>query len=191
MGAVLKNLTSVCGATYQFGTEVDAYITCSCELTGAPATIADGGGTAEGDTKILDEPWDFTAAPTGEGYWRHFRILIDTGRLKAAIEGDVGAQGFKNSVEFFVPGNQAAQMEFADNFVGSSGYVVMMIRIPGYHMAVIGSRARPAKVETLEIDGGAILTDRVGGAYLVSATGKKSYDFYDDATHGIDLTPNP
>ena len=97
---MLSNLTSAqCGVANPAGTEVDLYYTCSCELNAWPKTrwevvTAASGTPAEGDTMILDEPFSFSGAPSGSGYWRKATIIVDTGAITDAVEGEVGGQGF-------------------------------------------------------------------------------------------------
>jgi hypothetical protein len=187
---MLKNLTAAqCGSQAQAGTEVDLYYTCSCELAGWPATKADNGGTADGDTKILDEPFDFTGAATGTGYWRKATIVIDTGSIDDALEGEVGGQGFKSSIPFRIKGTDAEQLEFADNLVAYSGCLVAMLRDRKSNLRVLGTKSIPASVESVAGTTGKKNGETTGFDYVLTASTGKTAPIYDDATHGINVTP--
>ena len=91
---------------------------------------------------------------------------------------------------FFVLGTDAEQLEFADNMVAASGYVVGMLRDLKSNMRVLGKTSRPAAIESLEGTTGAKTGDRRGMAYTLTATTGGTAPIYDDETHGIDITPN-
>lgn len=194
---MLNNLTSVqCGTPTPAGTEVDLYYTCSCELASWPGTkydtvIAASGTPAEGDTKILDEPFDFTGAASGTGYWRKATIVVDSGAINDTLEGEVGGQGFKNSLPFKVKGSNAEQLEFADNMAAYSGCLVAMLRDRNDNLRVLGNKGVPAYVESAEGTTGLKNGESNGFDYVLSAGTGKTAPIYDDATHGIDITPNP
>lgn len=185
--ANLKNLTVDCGNQMPPGTIIDLYYTCSCELNAFPGTLTT---TNPGDSVTLDGPFDFTGAATGEGYWRKTQMLINTGGIKQVVEGEVGGQGLMASGRFFIVGTEAEQAEFAENMVKASGCLVLMMKQrESDMMRVIGSKDIPAVVESIEFDGGEKIGDRNGAAYSIKA--ETGIRYYDDATHGINVTPAP
>lgn len=191
MSKALKNLANVCGQQHTPGTETDLYYACSCELNGFPRTKEALGGTDDGDSKILDEPFVFNTSPAGTGYWRHARIKIDSGAVNDVLEGEIGSQTFKSSIPFAILGTNEKQLAFADSLAAASGYLVMMIRTNTGKLRVLGSDKRPAYVESAEIGTGTATTDSNSGVYVASASVGVTAPIYDDATHGIDITPNP
>jgi hypothetical protein len=78
--ATLQSLTRTCGQSIPPGTKTKVYFTFVSELTGFPATAEDNGGTDQGDSKMLDEAFDFSAAAARERilerirYSRRYRI---------------------------------------------------------------------------------------------------------------------
>lgn len=183
--ALISDLTN-CGVQTPPGTEVDLYYTCTCEMADWPAITA---GTTLGNKFKLSEPFDFTGAASGTGYWRKARLLVDTGAYKAMIEGEVGGQSTKSEIRGFLIGSDAERMEIMDNFRMNSGCLAFIIKGREQALsAVIGSKTLPASVTSAEMDSGEKAGDRNGTAYVFSAPGPIFY--YDAATHGIDVTPN-
>lgn len=190
----LRNLTETganCFNKVAPGTEIDLYYTCICELNGFPRTITENGGwSAQGDDVRLSEAFDFSLAASGAGYWRLAKILVDTGGVKMGVEGELGGQSPFSELRFFIVGTDAAQVEFAENLVSTSGYISAMIRqrqVNDYN--VIGRPELPAYVQSLEMDSGEKSGDRRGGAYVLRYPGPLF--FYDATLYGIDVTPNP
>lgn len=188
--AILQSLTRTCGTSIPPGTKLKAYFTLKDEITGWPQTAEELGGTDQGDSKILDEPFDFTDAEVGFGYWRVLDILVDTGNVQDTLEGEIGGQGFVTRMNFFVLGAGAPQREFADCVAANAGCMIFMIEDkPGNHI-VIGNPDNPVFVEAIDGGTGTVNGDRVGYAYtLYSNTGFTAM-LYDADTHGIDVTPN-
>ena len=187
---MLRNMGANCGSSNPPGTETELFYALDDEFTGWPATKADNGGILLGDAKILDAPFDFSGAPVGEGYWRKTTILVDTGEIKDVLEGELGGQGFKSSFGFFLKGTDAQNLEFADDLAAASGCLVMMLRDRKGNLRVLGKPSNPAMVESAEGTTGAKNGDRRGFAYVASASIGQTAPIYDDATHGIDITPN-
>ena len=186
----LIDMLRVCGTSNLPGTKTTLYYAPKGEFTGWPATKADNLGTDPGDTKILDEPFDFTGAPAGSGYWRRADILIDTGAVNHVLEGELGGRGYKNSLPFFILGTDAEQLEFADELVRYDGCLIAMIEDRNGKMRVLGTTGVPAQVESAEGGTGLKTGDRRGIAYvLMDSTGATS-PIYDHDTHGIEITPN-
>lgn len=184
--ALLSATGLECGNQLPPGTEVDLYYTCSCELAEWPAVES---GTTLGNRFKLAEAFDFTGAAVGSGYWRKATLLVDTGAYKAMIDGEPGGQSTKSEVRGFIIGSDAERMDVLDNFRKYSGCLVFMVKAREAALsAVIGSKSRPATVVSAEMDSGEKSGDRNGTAYVFGAPGP--IYFYDDATDGIDVTPN-
>lgn len=184
--ALLNNTGLECGNQLPPGTLIDLYYTCSCELADWPAVVA---GTALGDRFKLDEPFDFTGAPTGSGFWRKTTLLVDTGAFKSLIEGELGGQSIRSEIRGFIVGSDAERMEVLDNFRKYSGCLVLMLKgREAARSAVIGTKTIPASVASAEMDSGEKPGDRNGAAYVFSAP--VAIHYYDDETDGIDITPN-
>lgn len=184
--ANIKSLTGECGTQTPPGTTAKLYYTCSCELNGFPGVLAT---TDPGDSVKLDGPFDFSTAPVGEGYWREVDILIDTGGISQAVEGESGGKGLAGGMRFFVVGSDAAQLEFQENMVKADGCIVGMMKQRGHtDYTVMGSDEVPALVESADLDGGEKLGDRNGTAYALKAS--TALRTYDATTHGIDVAPN-
>lgn len=187
---------STCGKPNIPGTKTKLRITCSCDLPdGMPLTrkevvLAAAGTPAQGDSKIYDEPFNFANAPAGEGYWREYDILVDTGSLNAALEGEVGGQGFMSQIPFFVIGMDAAQLEFADEVVAHSSCMIVSIESRDGTAYVIGRHDNPVIVESADLSLGQKNGDRKGGAYVLKSSEGFAPMIYDAATHGFDITPN-
>lgn len=187
----MKSLTRSCGKSIPPGTKTKARFTFTSELTGWPATKEAGGGTDQGDSKILNEPFDFAAAGSGLGYWRELDILVDTGAVTDTLEGEIGGQSFVNRMPFFVLGDGAAQREFADQVAANAGCFIWMIQSKSGNHLVLGNPDNPVFVEEIEGGTGTAPGDRVGFQYTLYANTGLTTMLYDAATHGVDLTPNP
>lgn len=185
----LKNLTRACGSQLPPGTELDLYFTLEEELAAWPQTEAEGGGTAQGDTKRIAEAFDFTGAGTDLGFWRKAKILVDTGNVRDLIEGEVGGLTVRSRLDFFIQGMNAEALEWGDNLMSYSGCIIAMIPLKGGEHVVLGNQQNPCFVEAGEGGSGAGTGDRVGHQYtLVCNTGFMPL-LYDADTLGIDITP--
>lgn len=186
----LKNLADVCGKTDPPGTEVDFYYTCSCELADWPQTAKElaSPGTAPGDSVRLGEAFDFTGAPTGEGYWRKATALVDKGGINMGVEGEVGAQALFSGARWYLKGTDAIKAEFAKDLTNASGCLIVMLKPrESADFAVCGTKAVPAVVESIEFDSGEKVGDLNGSAYKLRANTNLHY--YAE-TLGVDVTPN-
>jgi len=188
--AELQSLTRACGQSIPPGTKLRAYFTLKDELTGWPQTREDLGGTDQGDSKILDEPFDFSGAAVGKGYWRSVDILVDTGNLQDTLEGEIGGQGFVNRLNFFILGAGAPQLEFADCVAANAGCMIWMIPDKKGNHRVFGEPDNPVFVEALDGGTGTVNGDRVGFQYTLYANTGYTAPIYDADTHGVDTTPN-
>lgn len=182
-----------CGKNEAPGTLEIGYLTYVSELAAMPQTRFDVvtaalGSPVAGDTKILDEPWDFTGAPTGEGFFRSFPILISTGSVENVEEGEIGGKTMMNDANFFIPGNDPVVKEAVERMRGASGCAIIMVPDKNKRYQVVGSIDNPTFFDIAEPGGtgGA----RVGYAVRAYSDSGAINLEYDAATHGIDLTPN-
>lgn len=178
----LRNLTRVCGEPLPPGTKTKLYLIPISEITAFPDVV---GTTDPGDSKTTSE--NFTLVTTvGLGFWRTVDIWVDTGAIRNTLEGEIGGQGWRQRVDFFVIGNSAVQLEFADTMLCQSGCLLAIIidKTGNYH--IIGTLEDPVYLEAGEGGSGG---DRVGFQYtLYSNTGKTTI-IHDAATYPLDLTP--
>lgn len=188
--AQIQSLTRVCGQSVPPGTKLRAYFTLKDELTGWPQTAEELGGTDQGDSKILNEPFDFTGAAVGFGFWRQLDILVDTGQEIDTLEGEIGGQGYVQRLNFFVLGAGAPQREFADLLAANAGCLIFMIQDKPGNYLVIGDPDNPVYIEAAEGGTGTQTGDRVGYQYTLYANTGYTAMTYDGATHGVDITPN-
>jgi hypothetical protein len=189
--ATLVDLLRACGESIPPGTKSKLYFTLKGELAAWPQTKEELGGSAQGDSKILDEPFDFSGAPSGLGFWRAVDILVNTGQFRDTLEGEIGGQGFTSRVDFFVLGQGENQLEFADCVAANNGCLIAMVPDKSGNHRVLGNLDDPAFVEAIEGGTGLAPGDRVGAAYTLYANMGITAPIYDADTHGIDTTPNP
>lgn len=183
--AQLRSLTKNCGTVFVPGTEATLYMIPKGELNGWPATAADGGGTAPGDTKLLAEA--FAYVDTVElGYWRKWDLLVDTGNLRNTSEGEIGGQGFRNRAVGFIQGYGAQEQEAMDCLLAYSGCVILIIALKDGPAHVVGNPNNPAFVESIEGD----VETRVGYLFTMYANTGKTTPIYDIETLGLNLIPN-
>ncbi len=186
----LTSMTRQCGTPLPPMTKSKLYITHKDELAEWPDTQFDIDTAAletpdKGDKKRLGEAFDFTGAASGEGYWREYDILVDTGVLRTLLEGEVGGKGWRQRLDFFLQGNGPVENEQADDFLAYDGCMIAMIGLKTGDYAVLGDLENPVFIE----EGEGNTTDRVGFSYTLYAnTGLTPY-FYDADTLGINTTP--
>jgi len=187
--AKLTTFTKACGKNKPKGTKLKCYLTYTNELNAMPQTRADIAATpVPGDTKIYDEPFDFSSAPTGQGYWRSFPILINTGQFKNTEDGEEGGKTMINEITGSIDDNSAEGREFIDCLRAGNGCLIAMIPDKSGVHHVCGDLENPCYVEIPE---GGTGGDKVGYDFrLYSDTGFTNMQ-YDAETHGIDITPNP
>lgn len=187
----LVSVTPACGVLKTPGTQLIVYYTLQEELTGYPATVAAGGGVAAGDTKRLGEAFDFSGAPSGEGYWRIAKILVDSGDLRWALEGDPGGQGINNSLPFFIEGANPEQLEAIDNFMKYSGCIIMAVEGRNGIHYVIGDAVMGVYIRTAEGGLGKAAGEQHGTAFEFYWPKGVTPFTIDAATYPFDTTPNP
>lgn len=183
--AILTSLTKVCGKRRIPGTDAELFYIPLSELLGWPATRADGGGSAQGDTKVLDEPFQYVTT-ADLGYWRRVPILVDTGNLRNTGEGETGGIMNKQRVLGFVQGDSAEVQEFVDCMIAYSGCLVFGVKTKDGDFHIVGDRANPAFLEPYEGD----RETRVGYLLTWMANTGVTTMIYDIDTHGLNQTPN-
>lgn len=191
--AKLTSFTKACGKNKPKGTKLKCYVTYTGELSGMPQTreavvLAASGSPIAGDTKIYDEPWDFSTAPTGEGFWRSFPILINTGQFRNFEEGEEGGKTMMNEIVGFIDDNGPAAREFVDCLRAGNGCIIGMIPDKQGNHHVCGDIENPCYVDVEE---GGTGGDRVGYSIRLYSDSGFTNMQYDADTHGIDITPNP
>ena len=187
-----KTFDRNCGLNESAGIKEKGYMTYIKELASYPMTraqvvLAASGVPEPGDTKILDEPFDFTGAASGEGYFRSFPLLINRGSVGNLEEGEIGGKTLMNEAPFFIPGNDAVVKEAVECLRMASGCGIFMFPDKANRHQVIGTIESPAYFELTGVSGTG--GDVVGYACRVFAdTGAINLE-YDADTHGIDITP--
>lgn len=195
MANKFQTFTRDCGKNEAAGTMEIGYLTYVDELDAMPQTrydiaeAATPGSALPGDTKILDEPWAFTGAAAGLGYWRSFPILINTGEVVNVEEGEIGGKTMSNDANYFIPGNDSVVKEAVERQRAGSGCCIIMVPDKQKRYQVVGSIDQPAYFDITEPGGtgGA----RVGYAVRAYSDAGSINPEYDADTHGIDITPNP
>lgn len=188
--ATLQSLSRACGNNNLPGLQLKAYYAPADEFTGWPQTAEELGGSDQGDSKILDEAFDFSGAAVGKGYWREVDLTVNRNQWRSVLEGEPGGQSFKNNLDFFVKGTEAAQLEFADLMLAYSGCLIWMIADKNDIYYVFGEPTNPCFVETVEGGSGQAAGDTRGFAYSLMTMTGLTPAIYDAATHGVDTTPN-
>lgn len=194
--ADLMSIVNQCGSAAPPGTKTKLRLAVKGEFTNWPKTVAEIAIAASqtplaGDTKRLGEAFDFSGASSGKGFWREFDILVDTGDLKAVLEGEVGGQGYKGQIPFTIIGMDAAKLEFADTIVAFSGCLIASISGRNNIDYILGNPDVPVVIESAELALGTKNGERSGGNYVLSANTGYTPMTYDGATLGFDITPNP
>lgn len=188
----LNSLIRACGTNRPPGVKSKLYFTLKGELSAFPQTqyaitVAAMGDPVAGDKKRLGEAFDFSGAPTDFGYFREVDILVDTGNLRNTIEGELGGQGVRQRLDFFIVGMEAEALEWGDDLVANSGCLIPLVPLKTGLYAVMGDLENPCQVEAGEGGSGG---ERVGHQYtLYSNTGFMPY-LYDVDALGLDLIPN-
>lgn len=179
----LRNLAHTCGEALPPGTKSKLYLIPKAEITAFPDVV---GTTSAGDSKYTSE--NFTLVATVDlGFFRSIDIWTDTGVIRNTLEGEIGGQGYRQRVDFFVIGNDKEQLEFADTMLCQSGCLIAIIidKVGNYH--IIGNLEDPVYLEAAEGGSGG---DRVGFQYTLYANTGKTTIIHNAATYPLDLTPN-
>lgn len=188
----LNTFARECGKNESAGIKEIGYMTYTSELATYPMTRAQvvtaaSGVPDAGDTKILDEPFDFTGAASGQGYWRSIPLLINRGSVNNLEEGEIGGKTLTNEGLFFIPGNGPVEKEAVECLRGASGCGIWMFPDKAGRYQVVGTIDSPAYFEITEASGTG--GEVVGYACRVFAdTGFINLE-YDATAHGINITP--
>lgn len=191
----IKNLSGLACDKKTPGNKVDIYYSPIGEHTGRPQTVAElNSATPEnivqGDTMRLGEPFDFTGAASGLGYWRKLTCILDTAKIEAILQGEVGSYSFDNMIDFEVSGVAAEQLEFAVALKNCcEGFTFMVPTKDGEHL-VIGEPGLPVFPVSNTLSTGAGSGDKKAGVYQLKVNSSVPFYHYDAATHGIEITPN-
>lgn len=174
----LSNVIKQCGNGQVPGTKGRVYFVPKGDITTfATAT----GNSAYGDDKVLNQ--DFTL---GNGKkWFELDILVNTGDVIDAVQGEIGGQFIRNSFTFFVPDYNKAQRKLVDDMLAHSGCLIFLVPGKDGQTSIIGNLENPCYVEQLTAGVGGPETTRVGAAYRVYAETGYSSPIY---TGVIDLT---
>lgn len=184
----LRALAKACGSNKLPGAKLEAYFTYISELASWPATEAEDAGTAQGDTVLLSEAFDFTGAATGTGMWRKVNaILVDTPDVTNSLAGEMGGHRIQQRYNFFLPKNDAAALEWLNDLVAAEGCTVWLIPTKDGNYHVMGDLENGVFVEALE---GGTGPDRSGYQITLYANTGLTTLLYPADTLGIDITPN-
>ena len=180
MAVNIKSLLRVCGNTGLPGLQAKLYLIGKDEITAMP-TVGSG---AYGNAKTYTTAWDLVTT-TGLGFWREIDILVDSGELKALIEGNLGSKFVRNMLDFFVEKMGKEQLQFLDDMVADSGCLIGMIRAKGAPTFVLGDKDNPLFLEAGE---GGVNNEQVGMKYTLMCNTGKAPMIYNDGL-AIDTTP--
>lgn len=186
----LINYVRACGLLIPPGTRTKLHLIPISEVTAEPDTVAVvDSTTAAGDTKLTGE--DFTyVATVGKGFWRQLDIWTDTGNIRYELEGEIGGQGFRQRLDFFILGATEVELEVAETLLCNSGCYLAAIEDKAGKMHWLGRINDPVYLEAAT--GGSGASDgRSGMQYtLFSNTGKTGI-IIDTTNYPLDITPNP
>lgn len=175
----ISSLIKSCGNGAVPGTKERMYFIQKGDIT----TFATASASAEyGDDKILDQ--DFTLGVTAA--WKELDILVNTGDVIDAIQGEVGGQFIRNSFVFFVPEYSKGARKLVDDMLANSGCLIFLVPGKDGNVNVVGNLENPCYIEELTAGIGGPETTRVGTAYRVYADTGYSSPIY---TGAIDTTP--
>jgi hypothetical protein len=181
------NLSSVvvnCDNISAPGNAIDLYFTPAEELTGYPLTrfeTLDTNNTAA-DKKTLNTAFAFVAT-TKIGYFRRVKAVLNSPITNSTLQGDGGAAGFENKLDFEIADDGAEARLFADDLAAckrcGDGVVVLVKNPDTGHFTVIGTRDRPAVLMAADLTSG----DKPGGTargskFTVSAVAKNTPHIY-------------
>ena len=112
----IERITKTCGTLTPPGTKLVLYLIPKDEILAWP-TVGSG---AYGNAKTLTTAWSLVDT-VDKGYWRRADILVNSGNLKVGMEGEIGGQGWKQRLEFFVEQMGKDKLQFADDILACSG----------------------------------------------------------------------
>ena len=109
----------------------------------------------------------FTGAGTGKGYFREFPMLMEKGGIVKKAVGGVGSKSLELSLNFYVPGADATQLEWLRDQLNIPG--VWLIKDKNQTVHVLGSKEDPAYLQEAEMGTGVAATDERGTLYTIRA----------------------
>jgi hypothetical protein len=180
--ANIKTLVRACGNANLPGVKAKLYLIPKDEITTPWPTV--GSGSTLGITKTLTTAWSLVTT-AGLGYWREFDILVDTGEIRMALEGNVGSKFWRNFLDFFIEGLQKEQLYTADAMVADSGCLIGMVMLKDGTTLVFGDLDNPLFLEAGEGGAG---NDQVGIKYTLMFNNGKAPMIYNSGL-AIDTTP--
>lgn len=192
-----KAISNTCGKQQSPGAKAKLYIACgNCDLpNGMPLTRkeiveAAGGTPVQGDDKIYDQPFDFSGAPVGEGFWRVYDIRVDSGAIEGSLEGDVNLS-WTNSIPFAFDGLSAATLSEVDELINHSNCMVAAIELKDNEAYILGSPDKPVKIASGgSLNSGKKSGDPKGVELTLQCEEGVTPMLYAHETHGFDITPN-
>jgi len=179
--ANIKTLVRACGNANLPGVKAKLYLIPKEEITAWPTV---GSGSTLGITKTLTTAWSLVTT-AGLGYWREFDILVDTGEIRMALEGNVGSKFWRNFLDFFIEGLQKEQLYTADAMVADSGCLIGMVMLKDGTTLVFGDLDNPLFLEAGEGGAG---NEQVGIKYTLMFNNGKAPMIYNSGL-AIDTTP--
>ncbi len=156
-----RDLLKVCGDTNAPGLTTKAYAVCSCDIDVFPGMKT---YTNPGDTITLDG--DITLDALKQFFT--LNIVEDTGKLTENAVGETGSKSMESMYEGFIPGTGAANLEFIKDQLNACD--VFVVKDAEGQMRVLGTKDRPAFLDSVEITTGATSVDRAGVAFTVKST---------------------
>lgn len=178
-----------CGERRVGGAHVKVRYLCTCDLAEMPSTALELGGTEPGDDFLYDEPFDFSTAEVGGGYWREADAIVDEVEIKNIVEGSKQSTGIANTLAVMIPGAGPAHSEFVQSVVDFSGCLIMMVKLRSGQYAVIGSVDAPCFIEQSEGTIGKVVSDVVGTTLNLRSDSGHVAKYYNADDHGINVTP--
>ena len=177
----VKTLTRACGNANLPGTQAKLYLIPKEEILAWPTV---GAGSEYGAAKTLTTAWSLVTT-SGKGYWRELDILVDSGVIRIALEGNVGSKFYRNMVDFFIQGLQKEQLQLADDLAACSGCLIGMIALKGGTTIVLGDLSNPLFLEAAE---GGATNEEVGLKYTLMCNTGLTPMIYNSGL-AIDTTP--
>lgn len=187
------NTVCPCDKDCKAGFKTRLRIAPVCEVDTFPDSIAETLLAADpaavpliGDHATLDGDVVFNATNPGEGYWREYEIIDESGNITDTLVGTKGAKSFDSLALFRLSCVNRDQKGFA-KLIANGCFLVAMENKNG-QWEMIGNPDNPAHVESIVLSRGALAADANEGTYSIKAnTGCTAMD-YDGV---FDLTPNP
>jgi len=161
----LTSVVKSCGNGQVPGTKQRVYFIQKGDITTFASASA---SAAYGDDKTFDTAFTLGASKR----WWELDVLVNTGDVIDAAQGEVGGQFIRNSFVFFVPDYNKEQRKLVDDMLANSGCLIFLVPGKDGKVSIVGNLENPCVVESLTAGVGGPETTRVGAAYRVySETG--------------------